>query len=305
MKKFNFLLIVLPCLLVALSFGPFRHLSARVTTPAQDDQFQLALILKAGREYCRRLGNAAMDFVCLEEVSEKADLSRESPQSIVSEMPGPGAVGVRNPRNFRYDRVQKIKRENTYLFDYQFVRKDGQIKENRALLKMNGKSVRNKKSAPATEAFKYEDILFAPVRLLDERFRDYYSFRLLGEEDHDGVRAWVIEVSPRLAFVESYLGGKVRLKQDDYSLLRIDWDPMTFGGFENILLRAKSYDSEPQVTSYTDFGFERNGIRFPSLDLTEEAYVSKDGVKFVRATTKVIYRDYKFFTVETETEIKK
>ncbi len=61
----------------------------------------------------------------------------------------------------------------------------------------------------------------------------------------------------------------------------------------------------PEVTPDTEFGFEKNGLRFPSLDLTEEAYVDKDGARFVRAVTKVVYKEYKFFTVETETDFEK
>ncbi len=58
------------------------------------------------------------------------------------------------------------------------------------------------------------------------------------------------------------------------------------------------------ANSATEFGSKKNGLRFPSLDLTEEACVGKDGKKFVRAVTKIVYKDYKFLTVETETDFK-
>jgi hypothetical protein len=38
----------------------------------------------------------------------------------------------------------------------------------------------------------------------------------------------------------------------------------------------------------------------PFRDYSEEAYLKPDGKKFVRSLTSVIYRDYKFFTVETD-----
>jgi hypothetical protein len=50
----------------------------------------------------------------------------------------------------------------------------------------------------------------------------------------------------------------------------------------------------------TEYGFEKNGIRFPSRDTSEEAYLKPDGTKFIRSRTSVVYRDYKFFTVETD-----
>ena len=54
--------------------------TAQEKSPSPPDPFQLALILKAGREYCQRLGRAALDFVCQEEVTDRIDLSKDSRQ---------------------------------------------------------------------------------------------------------------------------------------------------------------------------------------------------------------------------------
>jgi hypothetical protein len=54
----------------------------------------------------------------------------------------------------------------------------------------------------------------------------------------------------------------------------------------------------PAIKSETQFGVERNGLRFPSLDKTEEVYKSGT-MTFMRSSTTVKYTDYKFFTVET------
>ena len=88
-------------------------------------------------------------------------------------------------------------------------------------------------------------------------------------------------------------------------MLRIEWDPATFGSYENILARAEGYKAVPEVRSYTEFGVEKNGLRFPSLDVTEEAYRDAGGKLFVRSRTSVVYRDHKFFTVETRSDFKK
>jgi hypothetical protein len=262
----------------------------------------MALILKSARQYCQRLEKAALDFVCQEEVSESIDPTRyNEPNLVVTqgiERPDPEQWGLSIPR-------QPVKSENTFLFDYQFVRKAGEVKENRVLLKKGGKKAGKSEEPPKTQAFQYADILLSPVRLLDERFSEYYDYRLLREDELNGVKAWVLDVVPRLSVVGVYLGGKIWLAREDSSVLRVDWDPSTFGKYESILLRAKKHKSEPQVTSRTEFGFEKNGLRFPSLDLTEEAYIDKEGKKFVRAVTKIVYKDYKFFTVETEADFKR
>jgi hypothetical protein len=286
----------------------FPSLFIQEPPPAKVDQFQLGLILRATREYCQRLEKAAIDFVCEEEASEKIDSTRDDKEPLVKRAPAfltSDGYYTGHSAELRFDSRVGVTRENTFLCDYQFVRQAGQIKENRVLLAKDGKKTNKKEAPPKTEVFQYSDILLGPVRLFDERFRDFYEYRLLREEMFNGVKAWVIQVSPRLAVVETYLGGQVWIEQDDSSILRIEWDPTTFGSYETILLRAKKFKSKPQVTSYTEFGFEKNGIRFPSLDFTEEAYLDKDGKKFIRSQTKVVYKEYRFFTVETETEFKK
>jgi len=276
--------------------------------PAQDPTFQLPLVLKSAREYCCRLERAAMDFVCLEEVSETVDPSRDERSTdqlsniiAMGEARLEGHLGKPLP----FNRQGKLERDNDYLFDYQFVRQQGKVTERRLLLEKNGKKVRGGKEPPKTETFQYSDILLAPVRLLDDANAQFYRYRLLREDAVDGVKVWLLEVAPRMAIADVYLGAVIWLAQDDARVLRIDWDPATFGNYENILTRAKKYGLEPRVTSRTEFSTEKNGLRFPSLDLTEEAYIGKDGKKFVRATTRVAYGNYKFFVVETETGVAK
>lgn len=61
------------------------------------DPFQLGLVLKGVRSYCLSLERAALDFVCLEEVSEKLDASRDKQEADVRVDPriasGVGGVG--------------------------------------------------------------------------------------------------------------------------------------------------------------------------------------------------------------------
>ena len=277
----------------------FTGLLAQEAPPARTDQSRLASVLKGGREYCRRLETAALNFVCLEEASERIDLSRDGKAIVVN----PSDIYSRASQLSRIPPAGLVKK-NSYSYDYQFIRKAGQIKEKRVLLSINGKKAQEKDADSRTEAFRYADILLAPIQLLDERFSDFYAYRLVREDASNGEKAWVLEVSPRLSVVENYLGGTLWLRQSDYGILRIDWDPATFGRYESIRRRAKEQNVEPRVTSYSEFGFEKNGIRFPSLDFTEEGYLGKDGKRFVRAVTTVVYKNYRFFTVETETAIK-
>lgn len=303
--------LIVGIVLSALPGGPF----AQEVPAAAPDPFQLGPVLKQARQYCARLEKAALDFVCLEEVTEILDPSRDRRETPMRFKPeGSTDSGTTtyqgNPTSRPPYRTSFLgnfvmtKTNNTYLYDYQFVRSEGKVEEKRALLEKNGRKADDKTPRPMVSAFNYSDILLAPVRLLDERFEEFYAYRLLGKEKTGGTEALVLEVSPRLTGVSRYLGGKIWISVDDSSVLRIEWDPSTFGNFESVQATAESYKAQPEVRSYSEFGVEKNGLRFPSADLTEEAYRGADGKLFVRARTGIVYRDYKFFTVETQTTIK-
>ena len=302
---------VLPTVLLAF----LGFLAGQEAPKPAPDAFQRGLVLQAARRYCARLEKAALDFVCLEEVSEVLDPRRDrrgpavTPSPAGSENSGTTSSGSfasrgNSGRQLRFDNRPGAKYNNTYVYDYQFVRKEGKVEETRALLERNGRKADANSQRAQMLAFNFADILLAPVQVLDERFEEYYAYRLLGREMLGETEAWVLEVAPRLAGVSRYLGGRIWLKADDASVLRIEWDPATFGSYENILKRAGAYGVEPAVRSYTEFGVEKNGLRFPSLDVTEEAYRDAHGKVFVRSRTSVRYRGHKFFTVETRTDFK-
>jgi hypothetical protein len=297
---------VLALILIA---APMGSLTSAAQRPA-DDLFLRGLVLKRVREYCRRLERAALDFVCYEEISETLDTSRESQKAAVridprmtSGVGGVGRMGL-SGRPFTFEPSTPRKGDHRYLIDYQFVRKEGRVEEKRILLEEDGKKVRRKESPAQMSVFSCSDMLLMPVKLLDEKVEEFYSYRILREDDLAGTKVWILDISPRLS-IDGYLGGQLWISQADFQVLKIEWDPTTFGRYEAIRQNAARYQGSAAVTSFTEFGVEKNGLRFPSRDETEEAYLNAAGEKFVRSRTQVTFTNYRFFTVETETTFKR
>jgi hypothetical protein len=254
-------------------------------------EVRLAAILNKSIKYCRKLEKAALDFVCLEEISEKIDYSRDREDEISFPLP----EGIRTQI-----KIAKRKQENTYLYDFQFTRKGELKKESRNLLEKNGKMAKEKEAPLETSVFQVRNVLFGPLGLLNENMQGYHDYQFIGEEEVQNEKLAVIEVTPKKTLTGPHAYGRVWIKEGDGSVLKIDWEPESIPNFETLEARAEKYRSELSVTLITEYGFEKNGIRFPSRDYSEEAYLKPDGKKFVRSRTSVIYRDYKFFTVETD-----
>ncbi len=261
-----------------------------------DPAVRLNTVLNRAAAYCDRLNRAAIDFVCFEDIAEKLDLSKDDPS-----MPGiQGGMGnptmdERAPSRRRFD--------NRYVYDLQFVRKNGVARESRVLVQKNGRKVRKAEADLETEGMRVENALFGPVGLFGRDWRRYRSYETVEETSEGGVPVMVVDarLSPQAA--ETHPCGRAWVRVSDGAVLRIRWDQKTLGNFAFAQQRATDFGGTPQIASETEYGLERNGLRFPSRDVSEEAYLL-DEHKFVRSLTTIAFRDYKFFTVETDAAAK-
>ncbi len=255
---------------IGLALAALLLLIGPPASRAQENQAaRLSGLLEKAAAYCQRLENAALDFVCLEDVTETS--RNLSPHTDV------------------------------YLYDYQFVRKGGAARERRNLLALNGKKADDKDAPLHTAFFQYKNVLFGPIGLLGRIWRPFFVYRWAGEETILGEKAVIVEVKPGPDLAQPHPYGRVWIAEGDGSVLKIVWDQASLGNFKTVDEWAKENGAEPQINSFSEYGIAKNGLRFPSRSFTDQGYRRKDGGSFSSATITVMYREYRFFTVETET----
>ncbi len=228
--------------------------------------------MKKSAEYCRRLEQAAIDFVCFEEVTEET---------------------------VHFTRDTKV-----YLYDYQLIRKNKKTQEKRNLIAVDGRKTKIRESPLQTVMFLYENVLFGPVGLLSESWQLAHDYKLIGEDKIGKEKTVVIEATPRPELVETHPYGRIWIKEDDGSVLKIVWDQRSLRNFKMIEEFAKSQGAEPQITAFSEYGREKNGLRFPSRNYSEQGYILPGDHKIANARISVVYKKYRFFTVETAVDIK-
>ena len=291
LKKSTLRLLIL---FVVLSL--FQYIPAQDKPKITADQVKLAAILKKTREYCTKLENAAFYFICLEEVTEKI----KTLKSII-QIPVPVNVKYWESSTHRLTRTGKTK-VNTFLYEYQLIRKEGQDEETRILLKKNGKKKYKKDARLEISQFRYEKLVFGPSGLLSEYWQRYHDYEIVKEEILNGEKVIVIEAVPKASLKENYAFGKIWVRESDFAILKIEWDEKSLESLQIIKERAEKNRAEPKITLISEFEFEKNKIRFPSRFTFEEAYLDRLGKKFVRLEITVVYEDYKFFTVDVDVE---
>jgi len=246
---------------------------------------RLGRLLALAAEYCARLSRSSIDFVCLEDITEK--IQERNPVYPTSAFGRPG---------WRNDIVT-----HRYLYDYQFVVESGRKTEKRRMLEHDGIKKDKEVIGLDTLSFFYKNVLFGAVDLLDASRQGFYRYSLEGRETEDGRPVSVIAADPVPGLGSTLNRGTVWIREDDAAILKIVWNVADMEGAPAILETAKEFKGTPRILQVTEFGLEKNGIRFPSRFGIEEAYIDKKGRKRVRSELDVVYRDYKFFTVETAT----
>ncbi|MBN2265090.1 MAG: hypothetical protein JW775_04665 [Candidatus Aminicenantes bacterium] len=243
----------------------------------------LERILEKTEIYCRDLGKVSLHFVCRERIEERLF----DPPRLISAVTISGSLR----------RVTSVSLE----YDYQLVRKGDTIEEKRTLLK-EGKEPRNEPDAGLkTRIYKHKYLVFGPGGFFSEYWRPKHAYTLVGEEEIEGEKAYLIEAAPSGPEEPGLIYGKAWIRKRDFAIVKIEWDQRSLGNYGKILATAKAIgrQAEPQVSVVGFYGVEKNGIRFPDRLVIREDYRSTRGIhRYSEATIR--YEEYKFFVVETE-----
>ena len=262
-----------------------------------------ALLAKAA-EYCRKLESSAFDFVCNEEIRETIDPKLDASQKGLRMDPGstnylgPGAWNYIGP-TLVLSTVKKIK--HSFVYDYQCVRAGRTIRELRTELEENGKRKVVPNAELQTSVVVFGTALLAPVGLFGQRFQPGYDYAIAGRDRIGETPVVIVDAQPKSGAPDSRnLYGQAWVDPATGDILKIVWSESRVGNFDVFAKRGEIYKRQPRLNIRSEFSAEKNGIRFPSRLSVEETYVKESGKAFVRSKTDVVYKDFKFFTVEVE-----
>jgi hypothetical protein len=272
--------------------------------PAQAAVPKLAEVLAKAAEYCRKLESSAFDFVCREEIRETIDPKLDS--KAVGAVRDPGSKNYLPPGASNYigptlviSTVNKIKR--SFVYDYQCIRAGRTIRESRTQLEENGKKKVRANAELQTSVVVFGTALLGPVGLFGKRFQPDYSFTFAGKDKVGKIEVIVLDAEPKPGAPPTRnLYGQAWVDPATGNILKIEWSESRVGRFDVFQKRGEKFGRTPRLTIRSEFSAEKNGIRFPSHLYVEEAYLNDKGKAFIRSKTDIVYKDFKFFTVEFE-----
>ncbi|HZX09811.1 MAG TPA: hypothetical protein VFG01_02600 [Acidobacteriota bacterium] len=289
MKKSILLGLVLCFLLFNFSWGSLRN------NPHFFKTYELTSILENCAEYCEKLAHTSLYFECIEEIKETINTI------IYPTLKKRGRSPVKMGLDYYiHHRVRPIER-NHYVYDYQLIRKDRAIDERRIFLKEDGEKIHKENAPLKTKRFTYKHVIFGPIGLLSRKAQLNHTYEVISEKKFKGEQVFVIRATPRDKQKVKHLYGDIWVRKKDFAILKIEWDQQSLKNYEWMKQEAEKHHADPKTLLVSEYSYEHKGILFPSSYRIQEMYYFKwSPGRFVKSKTEVIYRDYRFFTVETE-----
>jgi TonB family protein len=302
-------------------------------------QEALPAILERSGEYCQKLGGAVLDFVCEETIKEtrysllkniqwvaigprltktdqgmfhvipedakpseamkffgatdsKSELIEERGQNAMSTVT---AVQIMDPK-------QTLR--NSFICDYQMIRKAGAVVERRVILKENGRKNTDRNKVLDKERFSALSSLFAPLRVLAEDRQPRFDYRIVDEEKLNGKLGFVIEALPKSGDEDGIWSARVWVDKRSCQILKSEIKGVPIEGYEDVLNDCATLNIRPDFVSTHEYRMEKNGVLFPSRSKIHVAYPGIDPRSAIpKDAINLSYDKYKFFTVETESQV--
>lgn len=255
----------------------------------QSGETVLTNLLARAASYCQRLEAASLDFVCRETIVERIYYVMPEKAHL---QPGP-----------TQSYIQRVDRLNSFEYDYQLKRFGEGRTEMRTLLRENGRKKNEPRAELKTQTFQSRFVIFGPTGLIGEAAQQRYVYRHIRDEEIGGERCAVLETTPRSDMPRDRLDGKIWISPKDGGIRRIQWRPESIGNYELLRRTGELLGAAPRLTFVSEYGHGYRGLRFPSLVTVKEEYLQPRYRPLLFSETEVRYAAYRFFTVETKTEL--
>jgi TonB family protein len=282
-------------------------LPASAASLSSDERNKLERVLAGCAGYCRKLRSESLNFVCEEVIDEthfrldpnvrRSDLNFTWSQPVAEYADGRqiavmGDVQVMDP-----NRTEK----NIYVCDYQLIRKAGDIRERRIILKQNGREAPDKPKSLDEKRFSILLPMTLPLTILEPEHQPHFLFQIKGASRVLGRDAWVLGAEAGPESGEWIRKAMIWVDKRSYQVLKTEIEGMPIEGYEDVLSDSVRLNCHPDFQMTSECGVEKNGVMFPEKTTVQVRY---RGVGTLRSILKLRmsfkYSKYRFFSVETD-----
>jgi protein TonB len=267
-------------------------------------EYGLQTVLDQCDEYCRKLSVSAFSYVCHEKINEINKHVIEQERWMIRS----------DPRNLNENEVMIAKHrepelekreKNRFIYDYQLINKDGEIKEQRILLELNGKKT-NETNAPLESTKRLYSLkpIFLPIWLLAREQQPLFSYKIAKNEKIMGKNTCLIEISPKRKERRGFNWGKVWVDKMNLQIIKAEVETGYTSGYEDVIEECSRYHLKPHFLATHYYQIEKDGVLFPSRSEIRVEYEGlSESQRALKTKTDIDYLGYRFFSVGTESKV--
>ena len=278
-----------------------ESLEKELVVPADKE---LQMVLDKCAEYCLKLSESALYYICEERMREKSKKIKGSEHGL--SFSPPQAYGQSFDISSASIGVLTLEGTNrhVYVYDYQLIRKEDKIEEKRIIMEKDGENV-NFEKAPTETQHSYSMMpIFAPVQLLGIKQRSQFFFKRAKDEKIKRESVYVIEARPRPGQTGYIRRGRLWVNKLDFRIVKTELETDFEEGYEQIFSECNRYYLKPHFLSMHYYEVDKNNLLFPSRSEFRVEYSGFLRTKRdIKSEVKIFYSNYKFFTVETDHNI--
>lgn len=276
---------------------------------------ELERILAGCARYCRKLADAAFFYICDETISETTHslVSPDRLAEIVLKARDINVIVYEDSAGYKAGYVPRYNimdtknvERTTYDCDYQLIKRFGEAEERRIILKENRRKITDQVKLLEENRYSVLTPIFSSLKILDEDHQPMFNYRLLKEDRIYGRNADLIEVVPKFGGADGVRSAKVWVDKERFQILRSEIEGVPIEGYEDILKEAVLLNIRPDFQTTYEYRVEKNDLLFPERTSVRIKYPSLLPGRFeTKSKIDLTYKNFKFFMVETETEIRK
>lgn len=274
---------------------PLCILSTTPDIQIKSDQKELSEALQKAADYYEKLKSQSVYYYCREKIIETIYPMPKKYRAFLK-----GDIGIQGD----FTKFRKGKPiVNSYLYDFQVIRKGKKESEKRILLKENGVEKYKKNSILKTKIFIYNYVVYGP-EIFEKKSQKFYNFSITGREKWKGKESLIIRAVPKPGVRKDLSWGEFWIDVEDFSFLKINIAQRSIGNFYNLEKKARVMNARAKLSILLECNIKNKGIRFPSRFLLKEVYITKKGESIILSEIDVSYSDYTFFNVDIKVQEK-
>jgi hypothetical protein len=270
---------------------------------------ELERILENTSLYCEKLKTMVFHCFCIEKIVETIEQSLHYPRD---------KKNLRSLSHFLKRRYSvrppsnPPQKKHEYISQYQVIKIGDKFRENRFLLKNNGKEVLKENARVETIIYSPNGSL-SPLLIFAKQQQEKFNYRILKREKTMNSKAYVIEIKLKdRTEEEPFAIAWVDVK--DFSILKFKVLPQALKGYKFLEFRGSEKNiNKINISDIHYFGYKRGNIRFLtkteiSLSYTgdiqnksrEQNVYSLGLEKLTKIKTIFTYDKYQFFKVTVD-----